>query len=157
MNRYRANAKADHELRLHRLLSWQLRLLPLSLLGLALMLVIGLLLGEIALLRAATAVLAGIPLGLILSRVQRVAWSRDAQLLTATIDALGVVMLLLFWSLLTLRARWLLGVTDSLVEVAAIGMATASGILMTRLWSLRQAIQRALATLADGDERAPPA
>ncbi len=95
MNRRRADANADQELRLHRLLSWQLRLLPLSLLGLGLMLVIGLLLGEIALLRAATAVLAGIPLGLILSRVQRVSWSPDAQLLTATIDALGVVMLLL--------------------------------------------------------------
>lgn len=121
--------------------------MPLAIIGSGVLLVVGMMLDAIGPSRAVLAFGAGAPLGFALNRVQRVSWNEHVQQLTVTIDVVGVLVLLACWILLVLRARWLVGTSETMVQAAAIALATTNGILATRLWQLRQAIDRALSRL----------
>jgi hypothetical protein len=121
--------------------------MPLAIIGLGVLLVVGMMLEEIGPDRAVLAFGVGAPLGFALNRVQRLSWNEHVQQLTVTVDVVGVLVLLACWILLMLRARWLVGTSETMVQAAAIAMATTTGILATRLWQLRQAIDRALRSL----------
>lgn len=136
---------------LHRLLKLQLRFLPFALATLAILVTTGITLGIISLLRAAAGIAIGVLMGLVLNRVQLLTWSRSARLVTATIDILGVFMLLLFVVLVCLRAFLALNYTSGLMESAVVGMSTMMGVMFMRVRHLRREIRKIIDALAQED------
>jgi len=117
----------------------------------AILVITGVTLGLISFLRAAIGLVMGVFMGLVLNRVQLLAWSRSARLITATVDAVGVLMLFLFVTLVVLRAFLALSFTSGLVESAVVGMSTTTGVMFMRLRHLRREIQKIVEALARED------
>jgi cobalamin biosynthesis protein CobD/CbiB len=118
---------------------------------LAILVITGITLGFISFLRATLGMVMGVMMGLVLNRIQRLTWSRNARLVTATVDAVGILMLFLFVVLVSLRAFLALSFTSGLLESAVVGMSTATGVMFMRLRHLRREVQKIVEALAKED------
>ncbi len=99
---------------------------------------------------AVLAVLTGVVIGMVLSRMYKLSWHEDNRAVVSRIDWIGAIILLAYIVFSLLCSR-LIGLwVQNASEVAAVGLAISAGIMLGRVLGLRLGIRRLLGIWVPG-------
>ena len=93
---------------------------------------------------ALLAVLAGIVIGVIVSRMFRMSWHEDKNAVVSNIDWVGAIILALYVGFSIVRNRLIGQWVQDTAQVAALGLAVTAGVMIGRVLGMQIGIRRLL-------------
>lgn len=143
------SAESRPEGRIDRRLRLRLRLYALLALVLLVIAVVEVARGQIGAPLAALGLLGGLAVGVVASRMVRIAWDEEAGAVIGRIDWIGAAVLVVYLAFSVLRT-WLLGHWVAGAALGALSLDVATGVMLGRVLGTGRGVRRVLGSLPPG-------